>query len=385
MGNKQNMAENISPRIYGVAEINSYLQEYLAEDEFLRLIAIRGEVSGFLAHSSGHIYFTLKEKESSLKVVMFRRFAENVTINIKNGDQIVVFGGISLYTKDAVCQLYAEEIFAAGGGEQAKALSELKEKLAREGLFKEENKKPLPRFIFDVGVITSPQGAGWADIKRVAAARNPNLALRIYPALVQGEQAPDSLVQALLVADKAGHDVLIIGRGGGAAEDLAAFDNEAVVRAIAASRTPIISAVGHESDFCLSDLAADYRAATPTHAASIAVTERQEMLEILADIREELAQIASNQLQTWQQQMARYDVQAAAIRALDKQSARLLLAMTRLTALNPLATLERGYAIVQDEEGRSIGAAAQVNQGDLLEIYPAKGKIYARVEDIENG
>ncbi len=385
MGNNEIMAEIVQPRVYGVAEINVYLHEYLAEDEFLSLIAVRGEVSGFRAHSAGHVYFTLKEQDSSLKVVMFRRFAEQMRDSVQDGDEIVVIGGISLYQRDGSCQLYAEEVFLAGDGKQARALSELKEKLAGEGLFAVENKKTLPPFVFNIGVITSAQGAAWADIERIAYSRNPYLRLRLYPALVQGEQAPASLLVALQAADCAKHDLLIIGRGGGAEADLAAFDHELVVRAIAAAKTPIITAIGHESDFSLSDLAADVRAATPTHAATIAVTDIRGVEEMLAEISLALKSSMSDYLDSRYQRLAGYDLPRAAAMALAKQQQQLLLAITRLEMINPLATLARGYAIIETADGLIVREAARLKQGDLLKIYPSKGKILAKVEEIENG
>lgn len=379
------MAQTIEPRVYGVAQINYYLREYLAEDFFLSQLAVAGEISGYKAHSSGHIYCTLKEKDSSIKMVMFRRYAQQLSWQPIDGDQVVVLGRISLYERDGTCQLYAEEIFPAGGGIQAKALAQLKEKLDAEGLFAEEGKKTLPRFAFNVGVITSGEGAAWADIQRIAYARNPNLHLVLYPASVQGERASMELAAAMAKADKSHHDILIIGRGGGAEEDLAVFNSEPVVRAVAKTVTPIISAVGHESDFSLSDLAADMRAATPSHAAALAVTDLGETTEALEEAESAMIAAMERFLLHMSQKLITLDPIKAAKTGLQYYEQRLALKAVRLEALSPLATLNRGYALVETKAGAIIRRADQVEIGDKIRVYPAQGSFSAVVEDKDNG
>jgi len=378
------MAETIKPRVYGVAEINFYLKEYLAEDAFLSHLAVQGEIGGFKPHSSGHIYFSLKDKDCTMNTVMFRSAASRLAWRPKDGDRVVVLGRISLYERDGACQLYAENIFPDGGGEQAKALAELREKLTAEGLFAPERKKPLPIFAANIGVITSGEGAAWADIQRIAYTRNPRLNMTLYATSVQGERAPYELAAAAAKADRGNHDILIIGRGGGAEADLAAFNSEPVVRAVAGTKTPIISAVGHESDFSLCDLAADVRAATPTHAAALAVTDFKETAKALNDSESALTRAMSRYLRRLEDKLAAYDPAKATAAGLRRHNQRLALAAARLEALSPLATLNRGYALAEQEDGTIIRRADQVRTGDRINVYPAQGKIRAVVEGTEN-
>ena len=355
------MSEIAKPRVYGVTELNYYLREYISEDVFLSHLAIRGEISGFKAHSSGHIFFTLKEGECSLKVVMFRRYAGELAFLPADGDQVVVIGSVALYERDGCCQLYAQILFPEGEGGAAKDLAQLRRKLEEEGLFSPERKKALPRYVFDLGVITSAQGAAWADIQRIAYSRNPGIKLILYSAAVQGINAPGQLAAALAQADKGGHDALLIGRGGGANEDLAAFDNELVVRAVAACKTPVVSAVGHESDFSLCDLAADIRAATPTHGAVIAVSARDEIEEYLNDMQSALNDAAAAYLIAAEERLSRLDLSKAVADRLFQQDQYLALLAARLKALDPLAVLGRGYAV-------ALGHA----QAKLMEVRPRR-------------
>lgn len=384
-GNNHLMAETVFPRVYGVAEINYYLKQYLTEDLFLGQLAIRGEISGYKAHSSGHIYFTLKEKDSSIRSVMFRRYASRLAFTPRDGEEVVVIGAVSLYERDASCQIYVEEIFPAGGGAQARALAELKERLAQEGLFAEERKKTLPRFAFNIGVVTSGEGAAWADIQRIAYSRNPQLRLQLYPALVQGEAAPASIAGALAQADQGGHDIIIVGRGGGAEADLAAFDTELVVRAVAAAVTPIISAVGHESDFSLCDLAADVRAATPTHAAQLAVTDLAETMAAINQLSVAMAAGMQHFLQRLAQRLEAYDITAATQAALSRYERHLAVETARLQAFNPQFTLERGFALVEKADGSLVSDPRQVNAGERITVRTAGGTFQAIVEEKYNG
>ncbi|NLF80755.1 MAG: exodeoxyribonuclease VII large subunit [Clostridia bacterium] len=378
------MEEITKIRVYGVSEITWYVREYLAEDALLASLAVQGEISGFRAHSSGHIYFTLKEKDSALKTVMFRRYAGDLAWQPGDGDHVVVIGSVSLYERDGTCQLYAEEIIPAGDGAQARALNELKERLAAEGLFDAQRKQPLPQFAVDIGVITSAEGAAWADIRRVAAARNPKARLTLYPVAVQGERAPAELAKACAAADSGGHEVLIIGRGGGAEEDLAAFNHELVVRAVANLRTAVIAAVGHESDFTLCDLAADWRAATPSHAAAAAVADRFEIEERLSDIEAALRGALGRDLKRRRQMLVALDVEPAARRGLERRQQRLDVAIARLEALSPLGSLRRGYCLVERSDGSVLRRAADVRPGERLKIYAAEGQIFAMAEGMED-
>lgn len=381
------MAEIVYPRAYGVAELNYYLKHYLEEDSFLSSIAVAGELSGFKAHSSGHCYFALREGTHSLRAVMFRRYAETLAWQPRDGDMAIAVGAVSLYERDGSCQLYVQALLPAGAGRQAQDQEELRRRLEEEGLFAPERKKPLPAYALSVGVITSGEGAAWADIQRIAFQRFPGVKLTLYPALVQGAQAAADIAAAIAKGDRGRHEVLIVGRGGGAEADLEAFNSEAVVRAIAGAQTPVISAVGHESDFTLADLAADIRAATPTHGAALAVPELTELLEQL-DERERrlhaaLQKEADRAAESLGRSRERMDAAMAAI--LRREQRRLAEAAGRLELLSPLATLARGYSAVLDKEGRAVMDAMELQPGDALLIYPARGEIRAQVRETTAG
>ncbi len=398
------MAESVQIHVYGVAEINYYLREYLGEDEFLSSIAVQGEIVGYKAHSSGHVYFTLREGDKGLRTVMFRRYAAQLEWRPRDGEQVVVLGRIGFYERDGSCQLYAEMLLPAGMGQQARSLEELKRRLEQEGLFDPARKQALPRLALDIGVITAADSAAWADIQRISRNRCPGVRLCLYPALVQGDNATASIVAQLLAADAAGHDVLICGRGGGADEDLAAFNSEAVVRAIAAVRTPLISAVGHESDVTLADLAADVRAATPTHAASLAVPDgaallatldaahsrmqralRQRVLSASVQLEQVLSSSLLRQPQrmlekpTLQLQMLEQALRRSMLQGLVQKENFLHQAAGRLKALDPLATLARGFSVALRADGSIIQDASQLEVDELIQVRLAQGSVDAKV------
>ena len=400
------MAETVRPRAYGVEEITYYLKEYLAEDKFLSSLAVRGEVSGFKRHASGHIYFTLREGNSSLKTVLFRRWAAALSWTPREGERVIVIGSVSLFQRDGACQLYGETLLPAGAGNLAQARDELKARLQEEGLFDQERKRALPAFARSIGIITAPASAAWADMERIIRQRQPAAAIRLYPALVQGSKAPEALAAALAEADRGRHDVLICGRGGGSGEDLSAFDAEAVVRAIAACSTPLICAVGHESDFSLADLAADLRAATPTHAATLAVPDAAELLRLLDSwegrLREACRRSLARAGQRWQalaarpaltradsllqarrQRLDRAEAALGRLSAgrLDRAQAALAQTAARLELLSPLSTLSRGYALVRNERGGVVRDACQVRAGERLLITLARGELTATVNE----
>ena len=403
------MAETVQPRIYRVSEITYYLKEYLAEDGFLSSLAVSGEVSGFKRHSSGHVYFTLREENCGLKTVMFSRYAASLSWTPKDGEQVVVMGRVALFERDGACQLYAETVLPAGAGAAARAREELKARLQAEGLFDLSRKQALPAYARRVGIVTAPDSAALADMERIILGRQPGTEITVYPALVQGLKAPESLAAALARADKGGHDVLICGRGGGPDAELEAFDSEPVVRAIAALRTPVISAVGHESDFSLADLAADVRAATPTHAAALAVPDAAALRKRLDDQSRRLRQALQRALRQSEARLAaltarpvlsrpsalltrprdRVDRAEQALRQGGRE--RLLRAenelaelASRLELLSPLKTLERGYALVS-AEGRVVRSAAQLRPGQSVDIRLAQGQARATVEHTEEG
>jgi exodeoxyribonuclease VII large subunit len=404
----------IKPRAYSVSEVNYYLKEYLAEDDFLRGIFVRGEISGYKEHSSGHIYFALKEQNISLRAVMFKTFVAESTFRdlfggagIGDGMEVVVYGSIGFYEGDGTCRIYAEEIFPGGMGKDEAAFEELKNRLATEGLFAPEHKKNIPWASFEIGVITSAEGAAWADIQKIAYERWPEVKLKLFPTAVQGEAAPKSIAKAITEADLANLEVLIVARGGGATSDLAAFNTEEVVRAIAKTQTPIISGIGHETDITLADLAADMRAATPSHAAQIAVTEKETFCgmikekeislknALLSKIDKERAYLTGmeQKLLTYLPQTCTAKenylqkleaaLQKTTESALAKQQNRLGMLIQQLKLLDPLATLSRGYAICHRENGQVLSDAALAAMGDNIRVQLAKGGLICEVLEKE--
>lgn len=379
------MAQTVLPRAYGVAQINNYLREYLQEDELLADLLVKGELTSYKRHSSGHIYFTLSEAGCSLNGAMFRSQAAQADFLPEAGMEVVVWGSVSLYERDGRAQLYARAFFPVGQGAAEHTLALLKQKLAEEGLFEAERKRPLPLLPASLGVVTAAGSAAWADIQAVAARRFPGLKITLYPALVQGAEAPASIAAALAKADKAGHGVLIVGRGGGAQEDLSAFNTEAVARAVAETRTPLISAVGHEIDLTLADLAADVRAATPSHAAMLAAPERAELLARLAEQQRRLRQALAQGLSLREQRLntAYTALRQTATQAEQKNRAALALLAGHLEALSPLATLARGYAVCRNSAGQSLRRADEARLGENVSVLLAQGTLSCTVEGIE--
>ena len=274
---------------YTVGQINSYIKNMFASDFFLQKIEVEGEVSNCKYHSSGHIYFSLKDASGTLSCVMFaRERREGLGFVMKDGDKVVVTGSVNVFVRDGRYQLYASRIRQDGLGALYERFLRLKQELEEMGMFDASYKKPIPSMVRRLGVVTAPAGAAIQDIRNVAMRRNPYLQIILCPALVQGRDAAPSLVRALALLDQAGVDVIIIGRGGGSLEDLWAFNEESVARAVFACRTPVISAVGHETDFTITDFVADLRAPTPSAAAELAVQDVSALLRSLNGYRSRL-------------------------------------------------------------------------------------------------
>jgi exodeoxyribonuclease VII large subunit len=379
------MAETVLPRAYAVSEVNNYIREYLGEDEFLADLLVRGELTSYKRHSSGHIYFTLSEGGCSLNGAMFRAQADNLRFVPKPGMEIVAWGRVGFYERDGRTQLYAQAFFPVGEGALGQALAQLKERLAAEGLFAAERKRPLPLLPRSLGVVTAQGSAAWADIRQVSLSRWPGLQIKLYPAVVQGADAPASICAALAKADRAGHDVLIVGRGGGGKEDLAAFNTEAVARAVAAAQTPLIAAVGHEIDWTLADLAADKRAATPSHAAALAAPQATELLARLDANERKLQQAVARYLLVQQQRLqeAEQRLARATKEAVRGHWRKLQLLTTRLESLNPLTTLARGYAVCRNAAGKSLLSATETKPGETLNVLLSEGSLNCLVKDVE--
>ncbi len=399
--------EGVRP-VLSVRELTQHVKRIIEKDQLLQAVWVRGEISNFKWHSSGHIYFTLKDESSQVKCVMFRSSAQRLRFRPDNGMQVIVGGSVTVFERDGAYQLYASEMEPAGVGALHLEYEQLKQRLADEGLFDAALKRPLPLLPRRVGIITAPTGAAIRDMITIARRRFPSVRLVIAPALVQGSEAPASLIRSLeLTARLPEVDVIIIGRGGGSLEDLWAFNNEALARAIRACPVPVVSAVGHETDFTIADFAADLRAPTPSAAAELVIPSRSELRGQVDGLRIRLAAAARRAVERKRTRLKSFAdrpvLQRPEARLLqDRQrlddlvrrlgfiGGRMLQAdrrelrslAGRLDALSPLAVLSRGYAIARDREGRVIKEAGQVSQGDSIQVMLHRGQIEARVESV---
>ena len=391
-----------------VSDVNRYVKMLMDNDALLSSISVRGEISNLKYHTSGHLYFTLKDQESELSAVMFRSAAANMRFLAKNGMQVTAYGKVSTYEKSGKCQIYVSAMIDNGVGNLQLQYEMLFKKLSEEGLFSDERKKPLPRIPNCIGIITSSTGAAVRDMINVTGRRWPAAKILLYPSLVQGSEAPESLCRGLeyFNADKS-CDVIIIGRGGGSIEDLWAFNDERVVRAIAASEIPVISAVGHETDFTLSDFVADKRAPTPSAAAEIAVPDRVELKMRFDDVfaRTENAflrytALKRSSLDALSKQIelcspsAKLETERKMLlhksQVLDRtinelcrrQKDRLRAVVGRIDAINPLAVLSRGYSVSKKEDGRVVSRASSLCSGENISICYSDGEARATVTEV---
>ncbi len=412
-----------------VSQLNAYIKSLVDRDDFLGSVAVRGELSNYKIYPSGHHYFTLKDAESSLKCVMFRSAAGKLRFRPESGMGVTAWGRISVYPRDGAYQLYCEALMPEGFGDLQMAYEQLKAKLEKEGLFDRSHKKPIPRYPERIAVITSSAGAAVHDIIRVLRRRWPMGKIMLLPVRVQGVEAPGEIAAALRYASE--HkvaDVVITGRGGGSIEDLWAFNDERVARAIYDCEIPVISAVGHEPDVTIADFVADLRAATPSNAAELAAPDVTELMQAIdsamrrlensmakriSGSREALEALSSRRVlqsatgfieqRRSQVETLRVRLEAASVFAsksrsqLDNLASRLdsaldaamtrkkneyLRAAAKLDALSPLKVLSRGYAIAMDEDGRAVKDSSGVRAGDKLTVRLASGALGCRVEDV---
>lgn len=397
--------------VHSVGEVTKWIRNLVAGDPILRNILVRGEISNFSAYKSGHAYFTLKDKDACLKCVMFSWKDKGLRFQPKDGMQVIAGGGIRVYEAGGVYQLYVEKMVPEGTGDLALAFQQIKERLAAEGLFDEAHKKPLPKFPAKIGVVTSPSGAVLRDIYRVSKRRFPSVQLILYPVQVQGETSAAEVAAGVrYFNERRPVDVLIVGRGGGSAEDLWSFNTEDVVRAIYASEIPVISAVGHETDYTLSDMVADVRAATPSQAAELAVPDARELSARIAGLSARLSGARSRWMNAKRMKLLmclRRKAMATPQRIVDSKRDRLERAskalstgiwqrfrekqqrldqtMDRLELLNPIRLLRRGYGIVEDEQGKLIRSAAAMKTGDSMTVILADGRVRTSVTEVERG
>lgn len=391
---------------WSVSELTAYIRDMFAIDYRLQDVEVSGEISNFTRARSGHLYFTLKDAGSQIKCVMWRSAAERLFFQPEEGDAVLANGRISVYEAGGVYQLYVERLQPAGRGDLAVAFEHLKQRLADEGLFDPEHKKPIPVTPHKIGIVTSADAAALRDILNVLNRRYPLVSVLIAPTLVQGADAPPQIVRALQWLDgRTDIDTIIVARGGGSIEDLWAFNDERVARAIFAARHPIITGVGHETDFTISDFVADQRAPTPSAAAELATPDIEEIRPLLAGyqalLRSEMASLIRQkqwQVQTLTRALAhlspearldnnrqRLDVTVARLdRAmanwLAQERGRLAVAVAGLTAVGPLATLSRGYAIVRHgENGRLVRSVSDVAPHDTLAVQVSDGQFDVQV------
>ena len=392
--------------VYSVGQVNRYVKNMFIQDYVLRKVYVKGEVSNCKYHTSGHIYFSLKDETGVLSCVMFAGQRRGLAFRMKDGDRVVVGGAVDVYERDGRYQMYAKEITLEGTGALYERFLALKAELEEMGMFAPEYKQPIPRFIRRLGVVTAPTGAAVQDIRNISLRRNPYLQIILYPALVQGDGAADSIVKGIRMLDEAGVDTIIVGRGGGSIEDLWAFNEEKVARAIFECRTPIISAVGHEVDFTIADFVADLRAPTPSAAAELAVDDMAQVMYTLSSYQERFQRdmrekIEFQRVRLGQYQMrlkylspesrlrdrrqARVDFEDTLRRAMDNKLQqyrhRLGIYLERYQGLSPLAKLNQGYSFVADTDGRGITSVSQVKPGDRVEISVTDGVIQAEVSD----
>lgn len=393
--------------IHSVSEVNNFIKQLLASTPILSSIMVRGEISNFKCYASGHCYFTLKDASSALKCVMFRSRAQHLRFQPVNGLSVIASGNIAVYERDGVYQLYVDSLAPEGKGDLALAYEQLKNRLAAEGLFAKECKKALPKFPKKIGVVTSLSGAVLRDIYHVTKRRWPAVQLVLYPVQVQGEFSAKQVALAIeFFNTKYAVDVMIVGRGGGSMEDLWSFNEEVVVRAIAASKIPIISAVGHETDFSLADFAADVRAATPSQAAELAVPDRDELKRYVVRMQRQLAQMARRELNERRLRLQacqknkllqrpellladrrqRLDNLISKLRqCLDEnitvKNHQLSLALEKLSVLNPAKTLQRGFALVE-HGGKIVTGVQEIKKGDKLQLTFSDGKVSVVAADL---
>ena len=390
--------------IFSVGQINRYVKNMFTQDFILQKIYVKGEVSNCKYHTSGHIYFSLKDETGVLSCVMFAGHRRGLAFRMKDGDRVVVGGAVDVYERDGRYQLYAKEISLEGAGAHYERFLALKTELEEMGMFAQEYKQPIPAFIHRLGVVTAPTGAAVQDIRNISLRRDPYLQIILYPALVQGEGAADSIVRGIHMLDQAEVDVIIVGRGGGSIEDLWAFNEEKVARAIFECRTPIISAVGHETDFTIADFVADLRAPTPSAAAELAVADFRQILQNIAGLRDRMQKAMQRRAELGRAQLMQYqmrfqylnpeaklrdnrqrlaDLDELLRRAMKNRIAEerhmLGIYLERYRGLSPLYKLNQGYSFVSDREGNGIISTKQVHSGDLLEISVTDGVIEAEV------
>ena len=394
-------------QVYTVSAVNQYIKMMFQREEALAVVFVKGEISNCKYHSSGHIYFTLKDASSAISCVMFAGDRRRLSFRLEKGQEVLIGGTISVYERDGRYQLYAKTIQHAGEGILAEKYEQLKKKLEQKGYFSEEHKKQIPKYVKRVGIVTAKTGAAIQDIINISTRRNPYVQLILYPAKVQGEGACDTIAAGIRTLDAMNPDVIIVGRGGGSIEDLWAFNEEEVARAIFECETPVISAVGHQTDTTIADFVADLRAPTPSAAAELAVFDHQAAVaEISAKTARmnralqqklDIAKLKVNQYQTKLQYVSpesrlhehrRYavDLEEKLYRQMEQvlteKKHRLAILTGQMEGVSPLKKLSQGFSYVADETGKAVTDASTVKVGDPLTVHLLKGTLKANVTEV---
>ncbi len=392
--------------VYSVKQVNAYIKNMFTQDFMLNRIYVKGEVSNCKYHTSGHVYFSLKDESGSIACIMFAGQRSGLGFRMQDGQQVIALGSVTTYERDGKYQLYAKEILLDGAGLLHEKFEALKRELAEMGMFSPEYKRPIPRFARRIGIVTAPTGAAIRDIMNITARRNPFVQLILYPALVQGDAAAASIVKGIETLDQAGVDVMIVGRGGGSMEDLWAFNEEIVARAIFHCNTPIISAVGHETDTTIADFVSDLRAPTPSAAAELAVFEYQAFASGIEEQKIQLKKILFQKIQLERSKIERYRLKmnylhpGTKLREQQQRSQeleskltllmqqklaevkqQLALYIERMKGLSPLAKLNQGFSYVTKEDGTVIKSISQLNKEEVMTVYVTDGLVKARVEE----
>ncbi len=392
--------------IVSVTQLNRYLASVIKGDSRLQRIMLKGEISNFVAHRSGHYYFSLRDSQSVIKAVMFQNMASQLAFLPQNGMKVIVSASVNVFERDGVYQLYVTDMQPDGVGAERLALEQRIERLKQEGFFDPRSKKPIPKFSKKIGVITSSTGAALQDILQIIRRRSPIVEVLVFPVLVQGELAPGSIARAFRIAENSGCGVLILGRGGGSAEDLGAFNTEVVARAIYACSIPVISAVGHETDITIADAVADYRVPTPSAAAEVATMDleqfhqavddrtmeiqrlmtlrlahEQARIESLRETLEKHSPVAQIRTQEYRLNTVTTELYHSMQKLLANKTAQYREVSQAFLQLDPLQILERGYAAVFDCEGRILSRVEQTAPNQKIRIRMQNGEISARVED----
>ena len=398
------MARNV----YTVKQVNSYIKNMFTQDFMLSRISVGGEVSNCKYHSSGHIYFSLKDESGTIACVMFAGQRGGLSFHMREGQQIIVLGSVNVYERTGSYQLYAQEIRLDGEGTLYEKYQMLKQELEEMGMFAPEYKKAIPRYAKRIGVVTAPTGAAVRDIMNISARRNPYVQLLLYPAQVQGEGAKESIVRGIRMLETKNVDVIIVGRGGGSIEDLWAFNDECVARAIFDCQVPVISAVGHETDVTIADYVADLRAPTPSAAAELAVWDYRQLQGYLDECRLRMNRSMTGTIRINRLRLKELDVRLSYLhprhKLQDQQQRlieleeelrtlmrdrvkearhRLAIQIEKLNGLSPVRKLNQGFAYVEEADGGVVKSIRQVEMGDELTVYVTDGLIRTSVKAVQ--